>query len=215
MICTQDIAKLFRVLRSRGLDSVSIKIPVPTIRTKATELYVRDDPKFKSGNESLNITSKNQSLSLVCQPEDDFEHDVMCVEDEANGRVYWRKENHGKLFSVNCPHYGDNSTNSTGYRPLLCKDSPLEGTPFSENAMFAINNEPCGRIRPCQGSGVLSCAKGFKLIASNVDPTVHVDLSVQCFGNGLTFKCQDNHWTSAIIDDSKAAFCQPVCQKNR
>ena len=148
----------------------------------------------------INIIGKNHSLPLVCQPEDDFEHDVMCVKDEANGRVYWRKENYGKLFSVNCPHYGDNSTNATGHRPLLCKDSP-----FVENSMFVENNEG-------EGSGVLSCAEGFKLVA--YDPTM-LDLSVQCFGNGLTFKCQDNHWTSAIIDDSKAAFCQPVCQKDR
>ena len=200
MICTQDIAKLFHVLRSRVLGSVSLKIPVPTIRTKARELYVRDDPKFKTGNESFNIISKNQSLSSVCQPEDDFEHDVMCVKDEANGRVYWRKENQGKLFSVNCPHYGDNSTNTTGHGPPLCKDFPLGN--FHENAMFVENNEG-------QGSGVLSCPEGYKLIAYNDY------LSVQCFGNGLTFKCQDNRWTSAILADSEAAFCQPVCQKDR
>ena len=132
----------------------------------------------------------------------------MCVKDEANGRVYWRKENYGKLFSVNCPQYGDNSTNTTGHRPLkpLCKNSPLpSGDSPSGISMFVENNEG-------QGSGVLSCAEGFKLMAYDL---TMLDLSVQCFGNGLTFKCQDNHWTSAIIDDSKAAFCQPVCQKNR
>ena len=134
----------------------------------------------------------------------------MCVKDEANGRVYWRKENHGKLFSVNCPHYGDNSTNTTGHRPLLCKDSPLEGNPFINqvfpaNAMFVENNEG-------QGSGVVSCAEGFKLVA--YDPVDMADLSTQCFGNGLTFKCQDNRWTSAILADS-VPFCQPVCQKDR
>ena len=132
----------------------------------------------------------------------------MCVKDEANGRVYWRKENHGKLFSVNCPHYGDNSTNTTGHRPLLCKDSP-----FVENSMFVENNEG-------EGSGVLSCAEGFKLVAFNFDPTIQVDLSVKCFGNGLTFKCQDSgglggFWASAILADSEAPFCQPVCQKDR
>ena len=120
----------------------------------------------------------------------------MCVKDGANGRVYWRKENHGKLFSVNCPH-GDNTT---GYRNLYtkCKDSPLE---ISENAIFVENNEG-------EESGVLSCAEGFKLVATD---------SQQCFGNGLTIKCQDNQWTSAILAHSKAPVpvCQPVCEKDR